>query len=31
MSGLWDHSGNLFDLTLEYVHADGVEHMHLVL
>ena len=22
-SGLCDYSGNLFDLTLEYVHADG--------
>ena len=31
MSGLWTDSGNLFDLTLEYVHADGIECMHLAL
>ena len=26
-SGLHDHSGNLFHRTLEYVHADGAEHL----
>ena len=25
MYGLCDHSGNLFSLTLVYVHADGAE------
>ena len=30
-SGLWDHSGNLFGLTLEYVHADGAECLLLAL
>ena len=30
-SGLWDYSSNLFDLTLEYGHADGVECMLLAL
>ena len=25
------HSGNLFELTLVYMHADGIEHMHLAL
>ena len=30
-SGLWTHSSNLFDLTLEYVHADGIECMHVAL
>ena len=30
-SGLCDHSGNLFGLTLEYVHADGAECMLLTL
>ena len=27
----WDHSGNLSDLTLECVHADGAEHLLLAL
>ena len=30
-SGLWDHSDNLFDLTLAYVHADGAECLLLAL
>ena len=30
-SGLCDQSSNLFDLTLEYVHADSAEHLLLAL
>ena len=30
-SGLCDHSGNLLSLVLEYVHADGAEHLLLAL
>ena len=31
VSGLCDHSGDLFDLTLEYIHADVAEWLLLAL
>ena len=31
MCGLCDHSGNLFSLILEYMHADGAQGLLIVL